>query len=451
MQVDVAESTNVLTAVEACDTVVIGTRARHVPKVKSDTVKALLSIVDQAIFSGTSFVTAVIVGRATSPDVLGMYYLTMTIVYVAIGIQECAISNPFAILAPRRDGRELAEFTATTWVRYLTWNGLCLLGLTAAFITFSLKQNAPLSMGLSALLFALPLLLLRESIRRFAFARLHLATAVIVDATSSAVQLGGLFAMWYWDGLSLLGIFAVMAAGCAIASTSWILRNWKKPVLVRDRFASDWRETWAIARWSLASFMLTNMIPFIMPWIVDYAAGAAAAGLFGASATLVGVTNVLVLGGSNFLMPRAAEAFATRGAHGLSRVLIVMALLFILVIGSFGIVLLMTGDRIPVFVYGADFRNTGPLVATLAANVLAGSLGMIAAQGLLVIGRQRNNFVIDIGMFSITMITAVLLVPRYGALGAAIASLLGVTAGTSLRAIRLNIVLHGMRRLPQTA
>ena len=60
----------------------------------------------------------------------------------------------------------------------------------------------------------------------------------------------------------------------------------------------------------------------------------------------------------------------------------------------------------------AEFRNTGPLVATLAVNVLAGSLGMITAQGLLVIGRQRNNFVIDIGMFSITMITAVLLVPR---------------------------------------
>ncbi len=407
-----------------------------------------MSIIDQAIFSGTSFVTAVIVGRATSPDVLGMYYLTMTIVYVAIGIQECAVSNPYAILAPRREGRELAEFTATTWFRYLCWNALCLLGLAVAFTTVSLNGNAHLTTGLSALLFALPLLLLRESIRRFAFARLRLATAVVVDATSSTVQLGGLFALWYCDRLTLVGIFAVMAAGCTIASSSWILRNWKKPALVRERLGSDWGETWAIARWSLASFMLTNTIPFIMPWIIDIAAGAAAAGLFGASATLVGVTNVLVLGGSNFLMPRAAEAFATRGASGLSRVLLVMALLFILVIGSFGIALLATGDRIPVFVYGPDFQHTGPLVATLAANVLAGSLGMIAAQGLLVIGRQKNNFAIDIGMFSITMITAALLVPRYGALGAAVASLLGVTAGTLLRTIRLNIVLRGMRRVP---
>ena len=179
--------------------------------------------------------------------------------------------------------------------------------------------------------------------------------------------------------------------------------------------------------------MLTNTIPFIMPWIIDYAAGAG------------GRWPVRRLGHAGrcdqrfsarwkqlFDAPRG-RGFCHARAHGLSRVLSVMALLFILVIGSFGIVLLVTGDRIPVFVYGAEFRNTGPLVATLAVNVLAGSLGMIAAQGLLVIGRQRNNFVIDIGMFSITMITAVLLVPRYGALGAAIASLLGVTAGTSLR------------------
>ena len=90
-------------------------------------------------------------------------------------------------------------------------------------------------------------------------------------------------------------------------------------------------------------------------------------------------------------MPRAAEAFAAV-ARGLSRVLVVMGLLFTAAIGVFGALILITGDRIPVFVYGAEFQGTGLLVATLAANVLAGSLGMIAAQGLLVIGRQKNNF-----------------------------------------------------------
>ena len=111
-----------------------------------------------------------------------------------------------------------------------------------------------------------------------------------------------------------MGIFAVMAAGCAIASSSSDPQLEKTSPGPRPLWQRLARNLALNCRWSLASFVLTNTIPFIMPWIIDYAAGAAAAGLFGASATLVGVTNVLVLGGSNFLMPRTAEAFATRSA-----------------------------------------------------------------------------------------------------------------------------------------
>jgi O-antigen/teichoic acid export membrane protein len=451
MQAETVETSNVLTTVEVLDRPATHSRARSNVGRRSDTVKALMSIIDQGIYSGTSFVTAVIVGRATSPDTLGMYYLTMTIVYVAIGLQECMISNPFAILSPRRHGRDLAEFASSTWTYYLSWSGICLLGILAALGYSTFAGDAHLTSGLQALTFALPLLLLRECLRRFAFARLRLPTAVAIDATSSTVQIAGLGLLAYFHQLTLFGIFAVMAAGCAVASLGWIASNWQSRPPRPTRALEDLRHTWPIARWSLASFMLTNTIPFIMPWIVDSAAGAAAAGLFGASATLVGVTNVLVLGGSNFLMPRAAEAFATRGAHGLSRVLLVMAISFIAAIGTFGAIILITGDRIPVFVYGAEFQGTGLLVATLAVNVLAGSLGMIAAQGLLVIGRQKNNFVIDICMFTITMVAAAILVPRYGALGAAQASVMGVTVGTLARALKLTGILRGMPAQPAGA
>ena len=65
MRVDVAESPNVLSVVDAA------TRWRsahplgaYQGEVRYD--RGSLSIVDKAIFSGTSFVTAVIVGRAAS-------------------------------------------------------------------------------------------------------------------------------------------------------------------------------------------------------------------------------------------------------------------------------------------------------------------------------------------------------------------------------------------------
>ncbi|HVU88293.1 MAG TPA: hypothetical protein VHD36_13315 [Pirellulales bacterium] len=450
MQVNAVETPNVMSAVDSSETAAIGSRARQLLATHADTIKGLLSIIDQAIFSGTSFVTAVIVGRATTPDVLGLYYLTLTIAYVAIGIQECMIAVPYAILSPRRRGRELAEYTASTWIHYFSWSALCLGGLLVALLTVSLTGGATITPGLQVLTFTLPVLLLRESIRRFAFARLRLTVAIMLDATVAFVQLAGLLSLWYLGDISLFAIFGTMTIACAVAIFGWLSVNRPRKILVSRRALVDWRHNWSIAQWSLASFMLSNTIPFIMPWIVAVVSGNAAAGIFGASATLIGMTNVLVLGASNFLMPKAASSFASRGAAGLSRVLIAMALLFVVVIGSFFAAIFVSGDWLAVFVYGAEFHGTGGVQATLAANMLAGSLGMIAAQGLLVIGRQRVNFLIDIGLFSITMISAALLVPEWGPLGAALASLAGGTASTSVRAILLGRALHGMRGTVET-
>ncbi len=425
----------------------VGPRARVRRLIASQphTTQAILSLTDQAIFSGTSFVTAVIVGRATPPDVLGLYYLTLTIAYIAIGLQEAMIAAPYAILAARRTGRDLVEFTGSTWIHYFAWSGMCVLGLVTGVAALRFSGGAGVVVGLETLIVVLPLLLLRECIRRFAFARLRPATALMIDAAVSAFQLGSLLTLWYMDRLTLVAIFVTMALSCALPSFAWLFMNRSSTIFVRQRILPDWLAKWSIAQWSLASFLLSNTIPFVMPWIVDVVNGEVAAGIYGASATLIGVTNVLILGVSNFLMPKAAEALADRGARGLRRVLLAMALLFVVLIGAFCITIFVTGDAIPVFVYGAEFKGTGALVATLSANILVAALGMIAAQGMLVVGRQKHNFVIDICMFSTTMIAAAFLVPRSGPLGAAQASLLGVLLGTLLRTVVLQQVLREQR------
>ena len=66
--------------------------------------KGLLSIFDQAIFSGTSFLTAVLIGRATSPGQLGTYYLVLSIVLVISSVQDQLISAPYVIYSKRRQG-----------------------------------------------------------------------------------------------------------------------------------------------------------------------------------------------------------------------------------------------------------------------------------------------------------------------------------------------------------
>ena len=39
----------------------------------------------------------VIIGRATTPDQLGLYYLVVSIVIIAVGIEEHIVSVPYTI------------------------------------------------------------------------------------------------------------------------------------------------------------------------------------------------------------------------------------------------------------------------------------------------------------------------------------------------------------------
>jgi hypothetical protein len=72
--------------------------------------QAALSLVDQAIVSGASFVTAMIIARTTSQVTMGMYYLIASIVIVAVGVQEHIIAAPYIIYSKRRSGNELAVY-----------------------------------------------------------------------------------------------------------------------------------------------------------------------------------------------------------------------------------------------------------------------------------------------------------------------------------------------------
>jgi hypothetical protein len=50
--------------------------------------KSGLAVFDQAVVSGTSFLTSVILGRMCAREELGVYYLVLSIVFFVRGIQE---------------------------------------------------------------------------------------------------------------------------------------------------------------------------------------------------------------------------------------------------------------------------------------------------------------------------------------------------------------------------
>jgi O-antigen/teichoic acid export membrane protein len=98
---------------------------------------------------------------------------------------------------------------------------------------------------------------------------------------------------------------------------------------------------------------------------------------------------------------------------------------------------LATGDWLTVLAFGSAGEGTGAILGALAVSALMNGIGVVAGNGLWAIDQPRPNFLADVFSMAVTLIAAALLVLPFGALGAALATLAGMTAAAVVRTITL--------------
>jgi O-antigen/teichoic acid export membrane protein len=423
--------------------------------------KGALSVFDQAVVSGTSFVTSVAVGRLCGRADLGVYYLALSVVLLIRGIQEQIISAPFSVFCHRRKDSELATYFGSA----LLHQAVVLMAAVIGFTAFAWLVNAgcvadAASVGTEAgsfrhvawmLIGVAPLLLLRESLRHFAFARLAVRTALAIDVTVAFLQIAGLGALAFFGELTVGRVYAVMGTACGFAcivafrsATVAEAASFRVPGrscqllprlirFDRSRFLPDWKQNWSFSKWALASHLVGCSTPYVLPWFVAAVDGTAATGLLAACTTLVGLGNAFMMGLANYLTPKAAQSFAAGGAAELRAVLKKTALLFAVTLGGFALFACVAGNWAAVLIYGNDYAGAGPILAVLAFGLFANSIGVTAGNGLWAMHKPAANFRADVCALFVTIIAAVLLTPRFGVLGAATSSLIGATIDAVIR------------------
>ena len=99
--------------------------------------------------------------------------------------------------------------------------------------------------------------------------------------------------------------------------------------------------------------------------------------------------------------------------------------------------MLATGDWLTVLAFGSAGEGTGAILGALAVSALMNGIGVVAGNGLWAIDQPRPNFLADVFSMAVTLIAAALLVLPLGALGAALATLAGMTAAAVVRSITL--------------
>jgi O-antigen/teichoic acid export membrane protein len=281
------------------------------------------------------------------------------------------------------------------------------------------------------------LMLLRDFIRQMSFADLNLRAAILLDVAVASLQLGSIGVLAVLGRLTVGSSLAIMAVSCGIPAAAWMLTRARRLAPSVSDALADFRHNWPFARWALATQMLACTTPYIMPWVVALTHSEAETGTLGACTTLVGLANMVMMGLCNFLGPKATRAYNAGGVPALRSVLLKAAALFTSTLGLICLAGFVLGEQLAVWVYGEQFGGTGLVVGVLSASVLANSIGVMAGNGLWAMERPSANFVADLLSLVVVVIATVALVPLWGPLGAAAATLAGSISDAILRVLVL--------------
>ncbi|WGR91234.1 oligosaccharide flippase family protein [Bradyrhizobium sp. ISRA435] len=320
-----------------------------------------LALADQAVVSGTSFLTMVVVGRSTSASELGLYSIASSLLVALVTIQDSLISLPYTIQRHRLLGKPAEHSNSSLKLSFLL-SALCIvvLVLTARGLS-SWNAKAKLVAMIWALAAVAPFALLRAFCRRFAFAHFQMNQALIQDTAVAAIQLGGLGVLAWTGLLSATTAFAAIGAASAGIGVVWLYRARATFAVRGDNLPETMRQSWNLGKWLLANQLIMAAQTNATYWLLASAAGTSATGVYAACMSIALLTNPLIMGLSNVLAPRAALAFKEGGGARLRREVIQESLVLGLVMALFCIVTLFVGEQLMHLLYhGKEYEGERP-------------------------------------------------------------------------------------------
>jgi O-antigen/teichoic acid export membrane protein len=400
--------------------------------------KSVLSMVDQAVYSGSNFLTTIVVGRFCGLEQLGVYSLGFAVVVVAAVLHEAFIWTPYTVFRYRRGEDTQAEYTGSALVMQalMTALGMLLLAVAATLAPYVSAAPPKLVSVIGILVWTLPLYLFRDFVRRLLLAQLRVLQTLAIDVSVLAIQVGAFSALVWHGTLSVATAFLAVGFACAVVSLTWL-------ALTSSRFAVRWkavvpdvRAHWFLGRWLGASQLTDVGQNYAIHLILSVRLGMSATGIYAACASVVQIFNPLILGVGSVTAPRAAHVHAAAGVSDLRRVVGKATALLVAAAAVLCVGLSLYGETVLPVLFGRhEYRGQGQLITLLAVSTALFACGFAPSQGLWVLDRTDVNFKSKLaGLFAVALAAWWLTVP-WGVAGAAYGRLIGLGLAAGVQCV----------------
>lgn len=396
-----------------------------------------VSLLDQAIVSGTNFVTTIIIGRAAGETELGLYSLGFTVVVLLLGAQEALITLPYTVFGQRIGLDQLARLKGTTLVHQAGFSLLISLALLfSGALMWTLMGDSGFARVLLILSVTSVLSSLRELVRRVAFADFQIGTAIKLDFMVCSVQLVGLLALMKLGGMTAVSVLGWIGVASGIATCAAILVHPPKLTIDLGLAKKTLGKHWRFGRWVLMGQIVGISNGYLMHWMLALMLGLAEAGVFAACLTLVSLANPIVIGIGNYLTPSYSNTAAATGNRSLRRPVLMVTLFMACCLSVVFLAVLFFGDELLQLLFGSQYAGYGQVTSVVAFSVLLRAVGTPPENGLRAMNRPYATFISQAVAFIVSLSSALLVIPSYTIVGAAYCMVAGDVAGDTVRWIQ---------------
>ncbi len=399
--------------------------------------RLFLSLADQGVVSLVTFLTGMLAAKAAGSAMseVALYYLALTL-FIAIGeVGNSIVSTPHMLQSPRLSGRRLLSFNGSMLqIQAIVSLVLVLLILMAAGIAWLVGSEQNAWMLLLTGLCAIPISL-RNFARNLLFARREAGGALTLDVCVCAIQLGVVLLLFFSGRLEWWN--ALLAVGLAnlIGTVGFFLVTRDLFSFSHLRAVADAKRNWGTSKWLLASSLTWTAGIYLYPWVVYMIAGGDQTGIWGVCWQLAAVGNPLVMAVQNYLGPQIAHAHVELSLAAFRGYVLKMTGLFTVAVLPVAIVMAIASEWLLVKLFHADYAGNGSVAAVLVFSLVFFAISFGMSRGLFSLGFARVDLHANLAPLVTLVGLGIVLTQRFGALGAAVALLIGMGFGCFYRTV----------------
>jgi len=370
-------------------------------------------LIDQAVFSGNSFLTTIVLSRLLVPSDFGVYASVILLIYLIVSILNAIVIQPLQVtLATIKHKQNYISFSYFVQMLLIILAVVIMIGVFKLNLSIFKLYN-PMCFGISAITIGF---LFHDYLRKLFLAKKEVKNAFVIDTLTTLCHFGVLLFIYLLGSISLSQILYFLGLGYipGILFSMWCIKprfsemNLWKSYTQKHYHQSKWLLMTAIVQWWSSNLFVVASGVFL---------GIKALGAFRLVQSLFGVINILLQTFENYVLPQTSVLLVKsqdKAKAYLKQISLKTAIPFSIVL----VLIFVFSEQIIVLAGGAKYSEYAYVVKGMSVLYCFIFLGYPIRMAIRALILNKNFFMGYVLSLGFSLISFNYLLEKWGLIGA---------------------------------